>query len=207
MQKVPDDGALPSSEILRQLLLADASSVVFWSFTSLLVVEDRVLVEVSDEIPVEVSLLETEPSDEVPFVEIDEVVVVPFIDNVVDEPFEVLVFVAPSEVLPLETELSVVSPVESAAVVVVPLTVADVTDESVEVFDEPPSEMLPVDVELVVAVPLVEVVLVVLFIVLFVVESIALTEKLFVSGDSANEKIRNAQSVKYMFFISRKHYF
>lgn len=207
MQKVPDDGALPSSEILRQLLLADASSVVFWPFTSLLVVEDRVLVEVSDEIPVEASLLETEPSDEVPFVEIDEVVVVPFIDDVVDEPFEVLVFVAPSEVLPLETEPSVVSPVESAVVVVVPLTVADVTDESVEVFDEPPSEMLPVDVELVVAVPLVEVVLVVLFIVLFVVESIALTEKLFVSGDSANEKIRNAQSVKYMFFISRKHYF
>ncbi|MBI5698391.1 MAG: hypothetical protein HZC29_07930 [Thaumarchaeota archaeon] len=61
--------------------------------------------------------------------------------------------------------------------------------------------------ELVVAVPLVEVVLVVLFMVLFVVESIALTEKLFDNGDNINERITNAQSVKYAFFISTKHYF
>jgi len=195
MQKAPDVGVLPSRDILRQLLFADAPRVVLSPFTSVLVVEDNVLVEVSDDIPADVISFEIEPSDEVPFVEIEFDVVVPFTDIVVDEPLEVSVFVASSDVLPLETEPSVEVPlVEIDEVVVVPLTAIDVTDESVEVFEEPPSEVLPVDVELVVAVPLVEVVLVVLFMVLFVVESIASTGKLFASGDNTNEKITNAQN-------------
>lgn len=208
MQKIPDVGASPSNDILRQLLLADALRVVFWPFTSLLVVENSVLAEVSDETPDDAVPLEIEPSDEVPFVEIEDDVIVPFSEIVVDELLEVSVFAAPNDVLPLEIEPSVDVPlVEIDEVVEVPLTVTDVTDESVEVFEEPPSEVLPVDVELVVVVPLVEVVLMVLFMVLFVVESIALTEKLFDNGDSVKERITNMQNVKYTFFISVKHYF
>ena len=141
------------------MLALDALKVVLFSFIE---TDDSVaLAEVLDETPADAALLEIEPADDVPLVENEELVVVPFTEtDVPDDPLDTWVFEILSIVVP------------------------------------------PVEVVLEEDVPLDDMVLVVLFMVLFVVESIAMAEKLSKNGDMINEKITSVQNMKCLCIIS-----
>ena len=100
------------------MLALDALKVVLFPFIE---TDDSVaLAEVLDETPADAALLEIEPVDDVPLVEIEELVVVPFTEtDVSDDPLDTWVFeILPIVVLPVEVVLEEDVPLDDMVLVV-----------------------------------------------------------------------------------------